>query len=113
MVSNTPYGSWKSPITSDLIVSKSIRLGAIKLDDADIYWSELRPTEGGRQLVVRYGPEDDLGSATDITPAPFNVRSRVHEYGGGAYTVHQGTVYFSNFADQRLYRQASGAAPEA
>ncbi|MEM9091116.1 MAG: S9 family peptidase [Cyanobacteria bacterium P01_F01_bin.53] len=117
MVNTTPYGSWKSPITSDLIVSSSIRLGAVRLDDADIYWSELRPTEGGRQLVVRYGPESvqlsGVDGVVDITPAPMNVRSRVHEYGGGAYCVHSGTVYFSNFADQRLYRQQVGEAPEA
>ncbi|MEL6160692.1 MAG: S9 family peptidase [Cyanobacteria bacterium J06623_5] len=112
MVQSTPYGSWKSPITSDLIVSSSIRLGAIRLDGPDIYWSELRPTESGRQLIVRYGPEDLLGSVSDLTPAPFNVRTRVHEYGGGAYLVHKGTVYFSNFADQRLYRQRAGEAPE-
>ena len=55
MAATTPYGSWRSPITSDLIVSSSIGLGAIRLDGPDIYWSELRPTEGGRQLVVRYG----------------------------------------------------------
>jgi len=112
------YGSWKSPITSDLIVSSSIRLGAVQLDSApknstDIYWSELRPQEGGRQLVVRHGPEDIVGEVSDITPAPFNVRSRVHEYGGGAYAVHGGTVYFTNFADQRLYVQRAGEAPEA
>ena len=117
MVSTTPYGSWKSPITSDLIVSSSIRLGAVQLDGTAIYWSELRPTEGGRQLVVRYGPESVQPSGgdgvIDITPVPMNVRSRVHEYGGGAYCVHSGTVYFSNFADQRLYRQQVGEAPEA
>ncbi|MGB3294422.1 MAG: S9 family peptidase [Phormidesmis sp.] len=117
MVNTTAYGSWESPITSELIVSSAIRLGAVQLDGPDIYWSELRPSEGGRQLVVRYGPEDvalaEGDTATDITPAPFNVRSRVHEYGGGAYVVHQGTVYFSNFADQRLYAQRAGEAPVA
>ena len=117
MVSTTGYGSWKSPITSDLIVSSSIRLGAIRLDGPDIYWGELRPSEGGRQLVVRYGPDDvqlpEGGGVSDITPAPFNVRTRVHEYGGGEYLVCEGTVYFSNFADQRLYRQQAGEVPEA
>ncbi len=111
MAATTPYGSWRSPITSDLIVSSSIGLGAIRLDGPDIYWSELRPTEGGRQLVVRYGPEDELGSVNDLTPAPLNVRTRVHEYGGGAYVVHKGSVYFSNFADQRLYVQRAGVEP--
>ena len=114
MVATTPYGSWKSPITSDLIVSSSLRLGSAQIEGADIYWGELRPQEDGRQLVVRYGPEDTLGEVTDVTPAPFNVRSRVHEYGGGAYRVHKGTVYFSNFADQRLYKQvAVGEEPVA
>ena len=114
MVATTPYGSWKSPITSDLIVSSSLRLGSAQIEGADIYWVELRPQEGGRQLVVRYGPEDTLGEVSDITPAPFNVRSRVHEYGGGAYRVHKGTIYFSNFADQRLYKQvAASEEPEA
>lgn len=105
-----PYGSWKSPITADLIVASSIRLGELRLDGEDIYWSELRPTEGGRSVIVRQTPD---GQQTDVTPSPFNVRSRVHEYGGGAYTVDQGVVYFSNFADQRLYRQALGTDPQA
>lgn len=103
-----PYGSWKSPITSDLIVSETIALGQIALDGEDVYWIEMRPTEGGRSVVVRRTPD---GHRTDITPPPFNARTRVHEYGGGAFAAHEGTVYFSNFADQRLYRQDPGAPP--
>jgi dipeptidyl aminopeptidase/acylaminoacyl peptidase len=103
-----PYGSWASPITADLIASATITLGQIALDGEDIYWSELRPTEGGRVVVVRRSPD---GRTTDVTPASFNARTRVHEYGGGAYAVADGTVYFSNFADQRLYRQDPGATP--
>lgn len=104
-----PYGSWKSPITSDLIVAGSIRLGEVRLDGEDIYWSEGRPTEGGRNVVVKRSP---TGATTDLTPLPFNARTRVHEYGGGAYIVVEGVVYFSNFADQRLYRQRNGEAPQ-
>jgi dipeptidyl aminopeptidase/acylaminoacyl peptidase len=104
-----PYGSWKSPITANLIVSDSIRLGSIVLDGDDIYWSEGRPSEGGRNVIVRRSAD---GSVTDITPASFNVRTRVHEYGGGAFIVNQGTIYFTNFADQRLYRQAQSQEPE-
>lgn len=105
-----PYGSWKSPITSDLIVAGSIRLGEIELDGTDIYWSEGRPTEAGRSVVVCRTPD---GQTVDVTPAaPFNVRTRVHEYGGGSYLVFNKTVYFSNFADQRLYFQRLGAEPE-
>jgi dipeptidyl aminopeptidase/acylaminoacyl peptidase len=103
-----PYGSWKSPITSDLIVSETIRLGEIVLDGEDIYWAEMRPAEGGRYVVVRRTPD---GRTADVTPSPFNARTRVHEYGGGAFAVADGTVYFSNFADQRLYRQDPGAEP--
>src|SRR5918998_318508 len=105
-----PYGSWKSPITSDLIVSASVGLGQIALDGADTYWVELRPSEGGRNCVVRRTPD---GVASDVTPQGFNARTRVHEYGGGDYAVHDGTVYFSNFSDQRLYRHARGSEPQA
>lgn len=109
-VQRAPYGSWKSPISSELIVSETIMLGSPALDGEDVYWLEGRPQEGGRQVLVRRTPD---GSAADVTPAPYNVRSRVHEYGGGAYTVHKGTVYFVNFGDQRLYTVRAGEEPRA
>ncbi len=96
------YGSWKSPITSELIASGVIRFDSqIALSGNDIYWIEGRPTEGGRNVIVRWRD----GDASDIVPQPFNARSRVHEYGGGSFLVDDQTVYFSNFADQRLYRK--------
>jgi len=104
-----PYGSWKSPITSDLIVSETIGLGAITPDGIDIYWIEVRLKEGGRYVVVRRTPD---GRPTDVTPPPFNVRTRVHEYGGAAYQVLNGVIFFSNFDDQRIYRQDPGADPK-
>jgi dipeptidyl aminopeptidase/acylaminoacyl peptidase len=104
-----PYGSWKSPITSDLIVSETIGLGAITPDGEDIYWIEMRLKEGGRYVVVRRTPN---GKSTDVTPPPFNVRTRVHEYGGAAYKVLYGVVFFSNFDDQRIYQQDPGADPK-
>ncbi|PYS82234.1 MAG: peptidase [Acidobacteria bacterium] len=103
-----PYGSWKSPITSDLIVSATVGLGQIALDGQDTYWIELRPSEGGRNCVVRRTPD---GRVRDVTPEGFNARTRVHEYGGGDFAVHEGTIYFSNFADQRLYRQTLATPP--
>ncbi len=103
-----PYGSWKSPITADLIVAGTVGLGSVRTDGTDLYWTELRPTAGGRNVLVRRRAD---GTEQDVVPAPFNVRTRVHEYGGGAYVLHQGAVYFSNFADQRLYCQAPGAEP--
>lgn len=103
-----PYGSWKSPITSDLIVAETIMLAQPMLDGDDIYWLEARPQEKGRMAIVRRTPD---GATTDVNPPPFNARTRVHEYGGGSYLPADGVVWFSNFADQRLYRQTPGAAP--
>jgi dipeptidyl aminopeptidase/acylaminoacyl peptidase len=104
----SPYGSWKSPITSDLIVADTIGLGGIDIIGENIYWQELRPKEDGRIVVVRRSPD---GKTTDLTPQPFNARTRVHEYGGHAYTVNNGTLYFSNYTDQRLYRLDPGGTP--
>lgn len=104
-----PYGSWKSPITSDLIVKGTIGLSQPRIAGDHIYWVELRPSERGRQVIVRRSPD---GETTDINPPDFNARTRVNEYGGGDYLVHEGAVYFSNFADQQLYRVSSSSAPE-
>jgi dipeptidyl aminopeptidase/acylaminoacyl peptidase len=103
-----PYGSWKSPITSDLIVAAAVKLGQISLDGEEVFWTEMRPAEGGRYVVVRRSPD---GRTADVTPSPFNARTRVHEYGGGAAVVADGTVYFSNWEDQRIYRQDPGERP--
>lgn len=104
-----PYGSWESPVTSDLIVSATVGLGQIALDGADTYWVELRPSEGGRNCIVRRTPD---GNVSDVTPPGFNARTRVHEYGGGDFAVRDGVVYFTNFADQRVYRQRTETAPQ-
>lgn len=104
-----PYGSWKSPITADLIVSGAIGLNQPAIDGENTYWIEMRPAEGGRQVIVK---RDASGKLTDINPQPFNARTRVHEYGGGDYAVSKGAVYFSNFADQRLYSQSGNEPPQ-
>jgi dipeptidyl aminopeptidase/acylaminoacyl peptidase len=103
-----PYGSWKSPITTDLIVSETIGLGRIVLDGKDTYWAEARPSEEGRNIIVKCTAS---GETFDVTPSQFNVHTRVHEYGARGYTVADGVVYFSNFDDQRLYRHRPGEAP--
>ncbi len=103
------HGSWRSPITPDVIVGGVLALGQVAIDGDDVYWVEGRPTEGGRCVIVRRAPD---GSTADVTPPPFNARTRVHEYGGGAFTVADGAVYFSSFGDGRLYRQSRGAGPE-
>jgi dipeptidyl aminopeptidase/acylaminoacyl peptidase len=106
----TPYGSWPSPLSAARVTAGALRLDQIQLDGDDVYWIEGRASEGGRNVIVK---RTQAGDITDVTPPGFNVRTRVHEYGGGAYTVNEGTVYFSNFADQRIYRQQPGKAPVA
>lgn len=105
-----PYGSWKSPITTELMTAKAVGLGQVVLDGTDIYWLESRPLEGGRNALVKAAPGAE---PVECLPPEFNVRARVHEYGGGAYAVFEGQIYFVHFKDQRLYRLEPGATPEA
>jgi dipeptidyl aminopeptidase/acylaminoacyl peptidase len=106
-----PYGSWRSPIRIDDLVTEVVRLGEPWIDGDDVYWIEGRPAEGGRSVLVRHAID---GTTTDVTPPPFDVRSRVHEYGGGACTASGGIVLFSNRLDGRLYRLDPGdAVPQA
>ena len=107
-----PYGSWASPITPDLLLKGTVHMRnqMLRWDGDDLYWSELRPYEAGRIVVCRRAAD---GTIADVTPQGFNARSRVHEYGGGHYAVKDGTVFFTNFKDQRLYRQEHGGAPRA
>lgn len=105
-----PYGAWESPITASMIAGGNVRLGELDMEGSTVYWTESRPTEKGRNVLVRWAPN---GERQDITPPPYNVRTRVHEYGGGAFAVRQGVVYFSNFADQQIYRQGPGESPVA
>ena len=102
------FGSWHSPITAELVARKSVRFGDMVIDNTDIYWVESRPTEKGRSVIVKHTLD---GKARDVIEIPFSARSRVHEYGGGAFTVSRGIVYFVNFDDQRIYRKGiRGAA---
>jgi dipeptidyl aminopeptidase/acylaminoacyl peptidase len=104
-----PYGSWPSPLSAARVTAGGLRLDQIQLDGDDLYWLEGRASEGGRNVIVKRLQSGDI---VDVTPPGFNVRSRVHEYGGGAYSVHQRTIFFSNFADQRVYQQGPDGAPQ-
>jgi dipeptidyl aminopeptidase/acylaminoacyl peptidase len=99
-------GSWPTPITSELVVRAAARLGEVVVDGEDVYWSESRPSEQGRSVIVRRSAD---GTVTDVLPGPWNARTRVHEYGGGAWTVSGGTLWFTEFSDQRLYRLDPGS----
>jgi len=105
----SPYGSWESPITADLITEGGLRLGEVHVDSSTVYWLEGRPEESGRYVIVRLL---ESGETEDVNPAPFNARNAVHEYGGGAYIVQDGTVYFTNWDDQRIYKVEEGGVPE-
>jgi dipeptidyl aminopeptidase/acylaminoacyl peptidase len=102
------YGSWSSPITSDFVAAEAIGLADLRVAGGAIYWIEARPTENGRNVFVRRRAD---GTIEDVTPSPYNVRTRVHEYGGAAYVIAADTVFFSNFADQLLYRFDPGGSP--
>ena len=106
----SPYGSWKSPITADIIVAGGLSFSEIRVDGNDVYWLEGRPAEAGRSVVVRRSID---GEEWDQIPAGFNARTGVHEYGGGVYAVGSGTIYFANWEDQRIYRVAENAPPQA
>lgn len=98
-----PYGSWRSPITGDLIAAHPGGLGGPCPDGQDVYWTESRPAERGRVTVLRRRGD---GEIEEVTPDPINVRSRVHEYGGGAYTARAGVLYYVDFGDQQIYKRS-------
>jgi poly(3-hydroxybutyrate) depolymerase len=106
-----PYGSWKSPISASMVAAGRTPIDAPRFAGDSIYWIEGRPLEGGRYVIMRRHASGT--SNRQLTPEGFNVRSRVHEYGGGAYAVYGTAVYFVNFADQQLYRQAFNGQPQA
>ncbi|MFZ1102326.1 MAG: prolyl oligopeptidase family serine peptidase [Hyphomicrobiaceae bacterium] len=104
-----PYGTWPSPVTPQLAARTAGRTGSLQAGDGAVYWSEPRPEEQGRQVIVRAGTD---GRRENILPAPYSARSRVHEYGGGELTVAGDTVYFVNDKDQQVYVLASGGQPQ-
>jgi len=108
MVEAAPYGGWRSPISAASIAAGGVSVASVDIVDGNVYWLEGKPLEAGRIVVVRHATD---GTRHELTPRPLSARTRAHEYGGGAYVVHASTVFFSNFADQRLYRQDAGQEP--
>ena len=99
------YGSWPSPITARSLVAGAVGLGEVMVDGADIWWAEARPDEGGRTVVVRRTPD---GAVVDAVPEGVDVRSGVHEYGGGAWCVAGGVLVHADRSDERLVRREPG-----
>ncbi|MDT7578108.1 MAG: hypothetical protein QOH17_4441 [Pseudonocardiales bacterium] len=108
-MTTAPYGSWPTPFTSELVVADAVRLGELAVDGDAVVWAEGRPSEGGRTQLVRRGAD---GVCVDLLPDGLNARTAVHEYGGAAWWVRDGVVWFTNWADQRLYRLEQGAEPQ-
>lgn len=100
-------GTWPSPVSAQSLAGARTVVESIVADGDDVWWSEYRPAEGGRTAVVRWS----AGVATDATPPMSNVRTSVHEYGGGAWWVHAGTVFYVEFGDQRLRKLVPGSEP--
>ena len=104
----TPFGLWPSPLPAESVAGQAVRFSRVEVSGGALYWSELRPYEKGRTGVMRQRPGE---AAQDLLPPPFSARSRVHEYGGGEFTVVGGEVYFVNEADQEVWR-LDGGQPE-
>ncbi len=102
-----PFGTWDSPVTSDLIVQGGLRLHGPVMDGGCIYWGEGRPSEGGRNAIAGF----DGRTIRDLLPGPYNARSRVHEYGGGAFAIRDGLLVFVEMKDQRVYKSGQDGAP--
>ncbi len=105
-----PYGSWPTPITSELVVRSARIPNGLAVDGDELWWSESRPEEGGRNAVLRRTAD---GTVTEVLAAPANARTAVHEYGGGAWWVRDGVLWFADWATQRLHRAEAGGEPVA
>ncbi|WP_439102863.1 alpha/beta hydrolase family protein [Congregibacter sp.] len=110
VVKELPYGSWPSIITAASLVEGSRGIGGLSKDGEYFYWVESRPEQGGRNTIMRWQPDS---SPEEILDEAFNVRTRVQEYGGSSLVIHGGVLWFSNFADQRVYRFTAGETPVA
>lgn len=104
-----PFGTWPSPVTPQLVAQGSRRFGTVQAAGGAVYWSETRPEEGGRQVILRAAKG---GKVEELLPQPYSARSRVHEYGGGEFLVAGEVIYFVNDKDQQIYRLEPGATPQ-
>lgn len=100
----TPYGEWPSPLSPADVAESGRSFGGVAIDDGTVFWLERRPVADGRGVVVREGPDGPV----DVTPEGYDVRTLVHQYGGGDFLVADGSVWFTNLDDQRVYRHPVG-----
>jgi dipeptidyl aminopeptidase/acylaminoacyl peptidase len=98
-MSAKPFGSWDSPITSEHLTKDKVRFGTVHVFQDAVYWTESRPNEKGRGALMRF----HQGKIEEALPSTFNVRTRVHEYGGNCYAMCNDTLVFSSFPSNNLY----------
>jgi len=104
-----PLGCWPSAVSAELVAGKSLRFGALQADNGSLYWSESRPDEGGRGVIMRAALD---GTVSDILPAPWSARSKVHEYGGGEFLVSGGRVFFVEAESQEIFELVPDGEPQ-
>ena len=115
MTIDKPYGSWTSPITSKAITAGSVKFGGVYYSNDNVYWLEGRPQEGGRNVLCKYAPNDaskNERNGIDISPKESNVRTRVHEYGGGAVVIRNKGIFYSEFTTQKLCKLLEDGSSE-
>jgi dipeptidyl aminopeptidase/acylaminoacyl peptidase len=109
MPRRAPYGSWASRISAAQLAHSSVVLGDLRVVAGIPYWTESRPAEAGRHVIVT---PNGKGGIRELTPPSFGSRTRVNEYGGASYVATRDALYFSNWADQRIYVQRGAEMPE-
>ncbi len=102
------FGTWRSPVSAASVATVSLALSEARLHRGTLFWVERRPDDGGRSVLVA----QDAGGVRDVVGAPFDLRSRVHEYGGGVWNLDGDEIWFVNARDQGLYRRVGDARPE-
>ena len=106
---SAPYGSWRSPISAEWVAASSQHwINQLYAAGENIYLLLRLPEQGGRSTVARLQGD---GHIEQLTPATFDARTRVYEYGGSCFAVNDSVIYFSNFPDDRLYRHLPGESP--
>ena len=102
------YGTWNSQIAAEHVAGKTMRFGATSSENDKIYWTECRPNEAGRCVIMSCKPGEE---GKELLPAPFSARSQVHEYGGAEFLVRNQNIFFVNAKDQDIYHQKPGQPP--
>lgn len=102
------YGTWKSPISAEMLISGGSSISEVVPDGDSVWWSESRPAEGGRNAIMRW----QAGRKHEVTPTDTNVRTLMHEYGGGAWWAENGRLWYVDYHDQRLRVLLPGQAPQ-